>query len=177
MAQAVVSLKGQTGQMVSVAYSPDGTLISGQTASGQFQGGKVFTWDATTGHMLPDADPVPVRQQTQALSPDGSRRAFIEEGQIKVVLLEEQKRQQALDRAVLARLARPDPEYHRSKADQYARSGELFAAAFHLRRLLGIEAKQEVRQLLAFIESKLAAEAKRDAQLPEKPPARMPYAD
>jgi hypothetical protein len=156
-----------------VAYSRDGTQISGKDRTG-----KMLTWDTATGQLLPDAKPVPIPQQTEAISPDGSQRAFIEEGQIKVVLIEEQKRQQARDRAFLERLARPDPAYHRQRAEQYETSDDLFAAAFHLRRLLLIEPKDaSVRQRLAGVQGKLDAQAKADAALPRKQPAKMPYAD
>ncbi len=133
------SLKGHTDNVSSVAWSPDGNRISGEDKTG-----KVLTWDATTGQLLPGAEPVSMREQTEAVSPDGSQRAFIENGQIKVVLIEEQKRQQALERAFLERLARPDPQYHRHRTNQSEKSGDLFAAAFHLRRLLLIAPKEDV---------------------------------
>jgi WD40 repeat protein len=172
MGQEVLSLTGQTARVSSVAYSSDGKRISGKDVIG-----KVLTWDTTTGQLLPNASPVPMRGQTEAISPDGSRHAIIDNGQIKVVLIEEHKRQQARDRAFLTRLARPAPAYHRQRADQYEKSGDLFAAAFQLRRLLLIEAKEDVRKRLATVESKLAEKAATDAKLPQKPPAKMPYAD
>jgi hypothetical protein len=114
----------------------------------------------------------------EAISPDGSRRAFIENGELKVVevrdFAEVQKRRQAQDRAFLERLARPDPDYHRRNAEQYEKSADLFAAAFHLRRLLRMEASDDVGKRLAAVESKLAAQAKSAASPPEKPPAKMP---
>ena len=118
--QDLLSLKGHTFGVSSVAYSPDGKRISGQCSYG-----KVLTWDATSGQLLSDAAPVPLQNQTQATSPDGSQRAIIENGDLKIVLIEEHKRQQALDRAFLERLARPDPAYHRHKADLYETSGRL----------------------------------------------------
>jgi WD40 repeat protein len=168
--QEVRSLRGHTGKVKSVSFSPDGKRISGKDSTG-----KVLTWSATTGQLLPEAEPVPVPQQAEATSPDGSLRAFIEDGRIKVVrqpdFLEAEKRQQEEDRAMLERLARPDPEYHRYHADQFEKSGEYFAAAFHLRRLLRIDPKDDsVRKRLAAAE----AQAKSEAPPTEKQPAKAP---
>jgi hypothetical protein len=153
----------------SVAYSPDGKRITSNDATG-----KVLTWDAATGQLLPDAPGVSMRQRLQATSPDGSQRAFIENGQIKVVRLlpehvEARQRQAAQDRAFLERLARPDPAHHRQKADLYEKSSDLFAAAFHLRRLVAIEPGEDVRKRLAAVEARLAQQAKIPASV--KPPA------
>jgi hypothetical protein len=173
--QEVLSLKGHTQAVLSVAWSPDGKRISGKD-----QSGKVLSWDAVTGQLLTDAKAAPMQQLTDATSPDGSQRAFIENGELKVVFLRDfiavQKRRQARERAFLERLARPDPAYHCQHAEQYEKSGDLFAAAFHLRRLLRIEPNEAVRKRLAAVESKLAAQAKTDAALRQKPPAKMPYA-
>jgi WD40 repeat protein len=174
MDQEIRSLKGHTGQVTGVAFSADGKRIIGMTASR-----KVLTWDATTGHLLPAADPMPRRPQTEgqphteATSPDGSLRVFIEDpgssqARIKVVRLprfaEAQKRQQALDRSFLGRLARPDPAYHRQKADLYEESGDLFAATFHLRRLLLAEPKDDaVRKRLAAVQSEARTRAMPEA--------------
>jgi hypothetical protein len=169
--QEVRSLKGRTEAVNSVAFSLDGKRVSGKDKTG-----KVLTWDATTEHLLPDADPMPQRQQTTATSRDGSLRVFFEQ-EIKVANFEAQKRQQEQDRAFLERLARPDPEYHRPKADLYEESSDLFAAAFHLRRLQLIEPKGDaVRKRLAAVQARLAAQAKAKAALPQKPPPKMPHA-
>jgi WD40 repeat protein len=165
--QEVLSLKRTAGAVSSVAWSAEGKRIGGRDRSG-----KELTWDATTGQLLPHASPIPMRQQTEAISPDGSRRAFIENGEIRVVCLrdfaEGQKRQQARDRAFLARLARPNPDYHRQRADQYDRSGDLFAVAFHLHRLLLIDPKDvSVRNRLAAVQARLDAQVKA-AALPPK---------
>jgi len=123
--QEVLSLKGHTTSVTSVTYSPDGKRISGKDDFG-----KVLTWDAPTGQLLPEARPVPIPKQTEATSPNGTQRASIDNKQIQVVVVEVQKRQQALDRAFLERLSRPDPEYHRHKADLYEKSSDIFAVAF-----------------------------------------------
>ncbi len=170
------TLKGHTYPVLKVSYSADGKRINSRDETG-----KVLTWDAITGQLLADAKYMARLEQTKARSPDGSQFAFIDNGELKVVFspdfVQVQKRQQALDRAFLARLARPDPAYHRQRADQYEKSGDLFAAAFHLRRLLKIERNETVRKRLAAVESKLAAQVKIDANLPQKPPAKMSYAD
>ncbi len=168
--QHVLSLKGHTGFVYRVAFSLDGKRVSGKDNTG-----KILTWDTTTGQLLTDADSMPQREQTETISRDGSLRAFIEDGQLKVAIVEAQKRQQEQDRLFLERLARPDPAYHRHKADLYEKSGDHFAAAFHLRRLLLIEPKDAaVRKRLATVEARLTAQAKAEAALPEKPPAKMP---
>jgi WD40 repeat protein len=167
--QEVRFLKGHTGAVISVAFSLDGKRVSGKDKTG-----KVLTWDTTTGHLLPDTDPMPQQPQTDAVSPDGSLRAFIDNGQLKVAVVEEQKRQQEQDRLFLERLARPDPAYHRHKADLYEKSSDLFAAAFHLRRMLLIEPKDDaVRKRLAAVDARQAAQAKAEKARPEKPPAKM----
>jgi hypothetical protein len=86
------------------------------------------------------------------------------------------KRQQAANRTILGRLTVPDPEYHRMKAEQYEKSGDLFAAAFHLRRLFLIQPNEEVRKRLAAVQSKLDAQVKTESEKP-KQPAKMPLAD
>jgi WD40 repeat protein len=171
----VRSLKGHRHWVCRVGYSSDGKRISGENSVG-----KVLTWDASTGVLLRDAKPVPMRSQTEAVRPDGSQCVFIDDWELKVVfsrdLGEVQKREQACNRAFLERLARPGPAYHRQRADQYDKSGDLFAAAFHLRRLLLIEPREVLRKRLALIESKLAAQTQIDAKMPQKPAAKMPYA-
>jgi hypothetical protein len=167
----VLNLKGHEGTVHHMTYSPDGKRICGR--DGTY---KVLTWDATTGGLIRDARPVALMKQFDALSPDGTQRAFIEHYQLKVVFLAEQRRRQARDRAFLVRLARPDPAYHRQRADEYEKSGDLFGAAFHLRRLLLIEAKDDLRQRLTAVESKLSAQARLDAKMRQKAPAKMPYA-
>ena len=49
----------------------------------------------------------------------------------KVLLVEDQRRRQAQDRAFLERLARPDPDCHRNKADLYEKSGVRVQLAIH----------------------------------------------
>jgi hypothetical protein len=170
--QDVLPLKGHTSPVSSVAYGPDGKRLSGKDVTG-----KVLTWDATTGQLLPDTDRMPMRPRTEVVSPDGTQQTFIENGQLLVVfgdIVEVRERQQARDRAFLERLARSVPAYHRQRGEQYEKSGDLFGAAFHLRRLLIIEPNEALRKRLAAVESKLAAQAKRDAALPQKPPAKKP---
>jgi hypothetical protein len=169
----VRSLKGHRHGVRRVAYSPDGKRISGENAVG-----KVLTWDASTGVLLRDAKPVPMRPQTEAVRPDGSQCAFIDDWKLKVVFSRDlggvQKREQARNRAFLEHLAQPDRAYHRQRANEYEQSGDLFAAAFHLRRLLLLEPREDLRKRLAVIESKLAAQRQIDAKMPPKPPARTP---
>src|SRR5207253_2353984 len=91
--------------------------------------------------------------------------------------IEAQKRQQARDRALLKHLSRFDPAYHRLMADRYEKSSDLFAAGFHLRRLLLITPKDDVvRKRLAAVEARLCAESRGEVPLPEKQPAKMLHA-
>jgi hypothetical protein len=177
--QEVLSPIGHTERVDSVFWSRDGKWISGRELRRAGRSAEPLTWDAATGLFLPKAPPVPARED-DAVSPDRSRRAFIEGGQLKVVRVREfaeaQKRRQSKVRAFLGRLTRPDPDYHRSKAEQYEKSGDHFAAAFHLRRLLLIEPREEVRKRLAAVQSKLDAPAKLDSER-GKQPAKMPLAD
>ena len=112
---------------------------NGKRVSGKDDTAKVWTWDAMTAQLLPAGEPMPEGQKTEATSPDGSLRAFIENGQLKVVRLpdfiEAQKREQEQPRLFLKRLARSVPGYHHRMADLYEKSGDHFASAFHLRRL------------------------------------------
>ncbi len=180
--QVVLSLKGLTDIVTSVAFSRDGKRISGKEKTETRE--KVLTWDATTGRLLPDARPAPLEErgsEDEITNPAGSLRASAtDDGEIKVVRLpgpvEARKRRQEQDRAFLERLARPDPAYHRRKADLYEKSGEDFAAAFHLRRLLRIEPTGAVRKRLAAVEARMEAAVKSETSLPEKRPTRMPYA-
>jgi hypothetical protein len=52
----------------------------------------------------------------------------------------------------------------------------LFAASFHLRRLLRIEPNEAVRKRLAAVQSKLDAQAKLESEMRNQP-AKMPLAD
>jgi WD40 repeat protein len=175
--QVVLAVKGLGEAPISVGFSPDGKRISGKDGTG-----KVLTWDVTTGRLLPDARPARVRElgyEGVVANGSGSLRARIDDGEIKVVRVpqsvEARKRQQEQDRAFLQRLLRPDPAYHRQKADLYEKCGDDFAAAFHLRRLLRMGPDEAVRKRLAAVEARLAA-AQAEKPLPGKRPARMPYA-
>jgi hypothetical protein len=178
--QQVLSIPGLVGWVSNVGFSADGQRISGRVR-GKGDTEKVLTWDATTGRLLPDARPASLEEPDEEVtSPDGSLRVPSREGVLEIVRLLDffvaQKRQQAEDRAFLERLARPDPGYHRQKADLYEKSGNLFAAAFHLRRLLVLAPKEEaVRKRLATVEARLEAATRTEIPLPEKQPAKMPY--
>jgi hypothetical protein len=170
----VLALKGLTEYVTSVAFSPDGKRISGKEKTEDRE--KVLTWDAATGQVLGDVKPPLLEEQAsdeEVTSPDGVFQAMLHEGKIRVIrrsdIVEVQRRQKDQNRAFLQSLARPDPEDHRRKADLFEKSGADFAAAFHLRLLLLIEANEEVRKRLAGVEARIKAAA-------EKQPARMPDA-
>ncbi len=139
----LLALKGLKGLVIDLAFSADGKQLSGKDSTDQ-----VLTWDAVTGKVLPDARPPKLEYRIgrrTATSPDRTFRAGIDETGIKVVCLpatvEARLRQQDIDRTFLERLVRPDAAYHRQQADACEKTGDLFAAAFHLRRLLVIDPK------------------------------------
>ncbi len=127
----ILSLKGYTRGVMSVAFSLDGKRISGKDNTG-----KVLTWNAMTGQLLPTADPMPQEQKSEATSPDGSHRVFLENRLLRLVRLPDFIEAQKRERLFLERLARSVPGYHYEKADLNEKSGDHFASAFHLRRLL-----------------------------------------
>jgi hypothetical protein len=157
-----------------VGVSPDGKRISAQDFAG-----KVLTWDATTGQILPGTKPAAMKERnagSMAFSPDDALRATLDGGKLWVIRLPEpvtaRKRQRELEEAFAKGLTHPDPAYHRRMADLYEKSGEEFAATFHLRQLLRIEPTEAVRKRLAAIE----AVSKSEVAIPKTQPARMPYA-
>jgi hypothetical protein len=170
----LLSLKGHSNRVSSVAISPDSTRIFAQEESG-----KILAWNSVTGQQLPDPPSAMPPGGRQVSTPDGNLRVAIDNGVIRVdraELKQERQQRKARDRAFLERLAQPDPEYHRQQADQHEQSGDFYAAAFHLRRLLLIEPKKHTRQRLAAIQTKLDAQAKIDSEM-LKQPAEMPLAD
>jgi WD40 repeat protein len=164
--QEILTLEGHTDWVPSVCFSPDGKRL----ATGS-RDGAVKVWDADKGRevLTLKGHTEPVRSVAWSLdgnsiltgSEDGTARLWD-----ALPAAAGQQRQQGHDRAFLERLARPDPAYHRQKADLYEKSGDLFAAAFHLRRLLLAEPKDDaVRKRLAAVQSKARTRA-----MPEAPP-------
>jgi WD40 repeat protein len=127
-----LTLKGHTAPIRGVAVSRDGTRILARDETG-----KVLAWDAATGQLVPDAPAHLSEARQEATSPDGRLRVRVVDGQVQVDFVEAQKRRQARDRERIEQLNRFDPGWHRSQVDEALKDGDDFAAAFHLKRLLG----------------------------------------
>ncbi len=68
----LLELKGHTGYVTSVAFSPDGTRIV--TGGGEFnKAGEVKVWDAATGKSLLELKGHTSPVSSVAFSPDGTR--------------------------------------------------------------------------------------------------------
>jgi WD40 repeat protein len=79
--QELLSLKGL---VTSVWFSPDGKRVVAQDTRGE-----VRSWDAVSGQaIVPCTDPPPKEDPT-GLSPDGSRRVFIERYVLRILNLKD----------------------------------------------------------------------------------------
>jgi hypothetical protein len=121
-----------------VAISADGKRILGQDEKD-----KVLAWDAGSGQLLPDPPAgMPAGAGRTAASADRKVRVSIAGAGIRVRradLEDVRKQREAHDRELLERLARFDPDWHRSRLDEALATGDDFAAAFHLERLLRVQ--------------------------------------
>jgi WD40 repeat protein len=70
---ALLELKGDTGSITSVAFSPDGTRIAATSAVGERSVGQVNVWDAKTGTALFEVKGFLDSVQGLVFSPDGAR--------------------------------------------------------------------------------------------------------
>jgi WD40 repeat protein/tetratricopeptide (TPR) repeat protein len=97
--------------------------------------GKFLVWDAKTGQPLPDGKE-PFDLSRGPVSPDGKRFAVLDaEGSIiRVFDLDPPDEWELGYREWVTRF---DPSWHRAEADRAEKSGEWFAAAFHLGQLAG----------------------------------------
>jgi WD40 repeat protein/tetratricopeptide (TPR) repeat protein len=127
-------LEEHNGEVIGVAFSPDGgrVVTRSRPAPGE-EAEEVRSWDAVTGQeILPCTDPVPPAE-TSAVSPDGKWTAT---AQGPTVIL----RRTGQVPAERTREDRQDERrgeyFHRTRAREAERSGQWFAAAFHLRRLV-----------------------------------------
>jgi hypothetical protein len=134
-------LKVERDRVNSVAISADGKRVFGYSLRG-----KILAWDASSGRLLPDppahmpGNRIQVHRR-EATSADGKLAVSIEGNgnRIRVHrpdLDEARKQREARDRERLERLARFDPDWHRSQLDEALLAGDDFAAAFHLERLV-----------------------------------------
>ena len=138
------TLWGHTGEVTSVAFSPDGRRIVAWDATG-----KLLAWSSETGQPVEPIDPpaFPDSKETRFL--DGFRRVFTLGNENVYVA----------DSRLAHWNAWPLPDaaerrrYHREKAQECEAKGQWFAAAFHLRRLLlgdpnNAELKRRLEQAL-----------------------------
>jgi WD40 repeat protein/serine/threonine protein kinase/tetratricopeptide (TPR) repeat protein len=163
---APLALRGQIGQGSIVSFSPDGHRIFATNDQGMMarsvvgastvglmgsppglgpflaasalipeRAGKILAWDAKTGQPLPGGRE-PFDLSRGPVSPDGKRFAVLDaEGSIiRVFDLDPPDEWELGYREWVTRF---DPFWHRAEADREEKSGEWFAAAFHLGQLAG----------------------------------------
>jgi tetratricopeptide (TPR) repeat protein len=126
------SLRGHTGYVSGVAFSPDGTRIA--TAS---DGRTARLWDARTGALVLELKGHGSSVSGVAFSPDGTRIATAS-GDRTRLWDARTKQADAVEIGYRAWATRPAPDWHAAVANHLDRTGERFAAAFHLRRLLDL---------------------------------------
>jgi hypothetical protein len=116
-----------------VAYSPDGQQVFGRDSQG-----KVLTWDAATGRILPDAAAdIPAGRSFAA---HGNHRACADGFLIRIERILTAREQQSLlqEEQRMQRLlyARATLEHHTTEASAAEKGNEPFTAVFHIDRLL-----------------------------------------
>jgi tetratricopeptide (TPR) repeat protein len=135
IAPDVFTLEGQAGALTGVAFSAGGKRIVG------WEKGRPLVWDARSGQPLSEGKADRRQEPRQrAVSPDGKLEAVVEGGVLRVTggiaLAEVQRRRRERERERLGRLAGFDRRWHAAEAEAAASKGPLFAAVFHLDRLL-----------------------------------------
>jgi WD40 repeat protein len=148
----VFLLRGHTGLVTGVSFSPDGLRIVSRDDRGE-----VRSWDAVTGQPFdPCTDPAPENER-DVLSPNGSLRATADGSAVRVVRTAD--RRPPSDEVVLGRLNDPAAVrgWHRREADESEQAGRWFAAAFHLRRLIvaGAADADQLRERLKRCDERL----------------------
>jgi WD40 repeat protein/tetratricopeptide (TPR) repeat protein len=126
--QEPLALKGHAGGVNRVAFSPDGHRVFAKDNQG-----RILVWDAKTGQPLSDGKE-PADFTYRPVSPDGKRLAVLDGSTIRVIDLSPPDE---WERGYREWVTRFDPSWHRTEADREEKSGEWFAAAFHLGQLAG----------------------------------------
>ncbi len=131
--QELLALKGHIGLVWSLCFSADGKRIVSQGEKG-----KVRSWDASNGQpVVPCLDPPPPPdKQLETVSPNGTRRVFIEGADLRVVDLKDAR---PLSDLVFLRQLNDVParlRWHRAEAADSEKKEQWFGAAFHLRQLI-----------------------------------------
>jgi WD40 repeat protein/tetratricopeptide (TPR) repeat protein len=162
--KVVRSLPGHTRGVSSVAFSPDGLLASGS------QDGIVKLWDAHTGQELRSVrghEVVNYRYgvHSVAFSPAGLLASAGADGTVKLwharTAVVANRGQPSEDEQRFRQLvAQPDPVWHEQQIQRHE-EGNLFAAAFHLARLVEIRPDDSrVREHLLKVQATLAKDQK-----------------
>jgi WD40 repeat protein len=131
--QNLLTLKGHTNGVSSVAYSPDGRRVFACDVRG-----KVLAWNAVTGMLLRD---------TPATIPDGrlvavhgNQRAYADGWLVRIerVFTQQEQQRRALHEDRIQRIlqARASRAFHTAEADNAQMRKQTFACVFHLDRLL-----------------------------------------
>jgi hypothetical protein len=124
--QELLTLKGLTDWWGnSVAFSRDGACL----VSSDERGEERLAWDVHTGQRLATV-PVLAARSDPALSRDGHTFAWTDGSVIRLIDLRLSDDELFNRRQV----TRPDPGWHAAEAERFARAGDFFAAAFHLRQ-------------------------------------------
>jgi WD40 repeat protein len=138
--QDLLTLKGHTQPVDSVAFSPDGKRI---VSRDQF--GKVLSWDAASGGRLPDARAA-LPASSSAVAVSGNLRVSADGALLRLERLlppDEQRRlQQDEERLASVLRARAERDFHAAEAESARMRQQPFAAVFHLDRLLPLLPEQ-----------------------------------
>ena len=150
----LLELKGHTSDVMSVAFSPDGTRI---VTSGRDQTAKV--WDARTGREL-NGEPIPQTNANGETSPDGRSFAYVDGNRVEVLPL----RPDAEELAYRRLHTQPSLERYREGYEAARADKDDFAARFYLNLLP--PAEQKMLTLEADAEREIAAGRTQDALVP-----------
>jgi len=124
--QQPLALKGHSGTVSRVAFSPDGKhLLSADSDGGQ------LLWELSSGKLLPGA-----QIHGAIRGPRSPDRRHLARVHGSVIWLHRLAEDTAEERARQRRWVEPDFAWHAVQARQAQVAGQWFAAAFHLGRLL-----------------------------------------
>jgi hypothetical protein len=123
--QQVLEFKGHTGEVQSVAFSPDGTQLTSRSWN------EVMVWDVATGQRVPEAKPTPDLDRSR--SPDGRWQAVLVQDRVRLVDLIWTPDAAELGYRLWA--TRGDPDWHAGQLQTAQQARDWSAAVFHLNRL------------------------------------------
>ncbi|NBO94143.1 MAG: hypothetical protein EBV06_17810 [Planctomycetia bacterium] len=126
--QEVLSLKGHTDLVTSVAWSPDGKVLFAWD-----QADKVLAWSLETGQPVAANNPPKKPADRSAISPDGRFSATANKNIVELI---------PRDKPLAGSFPWPLPQrderlrYHSELARTAEKDGHFFSAAFHVGRML-----------------------------------------